>query len=156
MNLCSNSNIIKIIIQTVFLQLFTDLWHNKIHFPIIYEEFPKHKNRTFVFRLVCILWCFQFQIFILLTIRNGVLFIRMTSFNILFDKEDNAYKGGETVTVKVRVTVCKRFKARSLSLEFFGQAHVEFVIGNIRYTGIAKYFNHCHYFFGEKNGNSFY
>lgn len=95
----------------------------------------------------------------------------MASFTIAFDKPDRKYKAGDTIHCNVQVIVSSRFKARSLSVLFKGNAHTGWSkyshtvttydyngatrtqTVNDWYTDDEEYFKFYQYIFGNQGAN---
>lgn len=87
----------------------------------------------------------------------------MDIFNITFDKPSKCYVSGETIYCHLHIYVPEKFKAHSLSIEFRGFGHTEWMVSRSeminaktsaapdKYMGHEKYFTQCLYLVGGEH-----
>lgn len=80
----------------------------------------------------------------------------MVDFNIQFNKHDKTYKVGETIHLKIYISVVERFKVRNLYCRFYGAGSTYWVERNKVDDDYAQeeYFKHDVNLVGSDHGNS--
>lgn len=88
----------------------------------------------------------------------------MVTFTIDFDKSDKKYRSGDAIRCDLYIRVTEKFKARSLTFQWKGFAHTEWikperkkidgksVVTQTNYVGHEEYFKYCEYLLGSEHG----